>query len=268
MQLASRQCLWDDGGWTVIEVEMTRATGLRLRFVHAGVAGKPSTFAWGDGTRTTRPYSASNDQYAEHTYPRYGRYVIRARGVGSIGFRSLDGQAQQPYDAAILSLVDYSGDIRASRSGAFKKAVNLKRFVAPNVAWMGQRDFAYCTSLEEVAVGEVEIYYDGTFQNCARLSKFETKKSRICWSYVWQGCASLEELRLGDVDQFATQDFANTPRLRDVWIANRTVAQITQRAESGNIVAGYGAKFPWGASGGCRFHGTDGVVLGSGIRIS
>ena len=268
MQIASRQCLWDDGIWTVIEVEMTRATGLYLRFIHGGVAGKPSKFVWGDGTVTTRPYSANNDQYVSHTYPHYGRYTILARGVGSIGFRSLDGQSQYAYDAAILSFVDRTGDVTGSRSAAFKKAVNLKRFVAPNAVWMGQRDFAYCSSLEEVVIGEVGIYYDGTFQNCTKLSKFETKKSWTCWSYVWQGCTSLTELKLGDVEQFATQDFKNTPRLKDIWIANKTVDQILQKASAGNIVAGYGAKFPWGASKDCRFHGTDGVVLGSGIRIS
>ena len=268
MQIASRQCLWDDGIWTEIEVEMTRATGLYLRFIYKGVAGKPATFVWGDGTQETRPYPGNDDQQAPHTFPAYGRYMIRARGVKSIGFRTLDGQAQYNYDAAILSLVDNTGDITGSYSGAFKKAVNLKRFVAPNATWMGQRDFAYCSSLEKVVIGEVDIYYDGTFQNCAKLSKFTTKKSWTCWSYVWQGCTSLTELKLGDVEQFATDDFKNTPRLKDVWIANKTVDQILQKASAGNIVAGYGAKFPWGASKDCRFHGTDGVVLGSGIRIS
>ena len=78
------------------------------------------------------------------------------------------------------------------------------------------------------------------------------------------GCTALTELRLGGVSQFATQEFANTPNLQDIWIDNKTVDQIKQVASSGNIVAGYGAKFPWGAASTCRFHGTDGIVLGNG----
>ena len=50
-------------------------------------------------------------------------------------------------------------------------------------------------------------------------------------------------------------------------IDNKTVDQIKQVASSGNIVAGYGAKFPWGAASTCRFHGTDGIVLGNGTII-
>ena len=94
------------------------------------------------------------------------------------------------------------------------------------------------------------------------------------------GCTALTELRLGGVSQFATQEFANTPNLQDIWIDNKTVDQIKQVASrispdceaiarrggyaGCNIVAGYGAKFPWGAASTCRFHGTDGIVLGNG----
>ena len=75
------------------------------------------------------------------------------------------------------------------------------------------------------------------------------------------------ELRLGAVSQFATQDFQNTPNLMDIWIDNKTVEQIKQVAPEGNIVAGYGARFPWDANAGCRFHGTNGIVLGNGTII-
>jgi hypothetical protein len=133
---------------------------------------------------------------------------------------------------------------------------------------MGQRDFAYCSKLKEVVIGKNEIYYDGTFQYCSSLEKFTTLKSGVCWSYVWQGCTSLRELNLGDVHQFATQDFDRCPNLMDIWISNKTVDQIMQRASSGNIEAGYGARFPWNANASCRFHGIDGVVLGNGTRVS
>ena len=67
--------------------------------------------------------------------------------------------------------------------------------------------------------------------------------------------------------QFATQDFDQCPNLMDIWIDNKTVEQIKQVASEGNIVAGYGARFPWNANAECRFHGTDGIVLGNGTVI-
>jgi len=267
MQIASRQPVWGEcGTGTVIEVEMSPATGLYLRFIFGTDRTAVSVFNWGDGTVSEVPFY-TGDMTVAHTYASYGKYKIRIKDVRSIGFRTLDGQPQYSYDAAILSLVDHSGFVSGSRSGAFKSCVNLKKFIAPNASWMGQRDFANCTNLEEVVLGKPGIYYDGTFQNCPKLTKFTTGRSWTCWSYVWQGCTTLTELKLGDVNQFATQDFYNTPMLKDIWIANKTVAQIKQVASDGNIVAGYGARFPWGACPDCRFHGTDGIVLGNGTVI-
>ena len=40
-----------------------------------------------------------------------------------------------------------------------------------------------------------------------------------------------------------------------------------QVASEGNIVAGYSARFPWNANPNCRFHGTNGIVLGNGTII-
>lgn len=267
MQIASRQCLWrDTGGGTEIKVEMTSATGLYIKFWFDAVDGRDVTIRWGDGGRDEIAY-ASGDLSCAHAYSRYGRYTIWFSGARSIGFRYLDGQAQYSYDAAILSFVDRSGDIASSRSAAFKRAVNLERFIAPNCRWMGQRDFAYCTKLKEVVIGRNEICYDGTYQYCSALEKYTTESTGTCWSYVWQGCTKLRELRLGSVYQFATRDFDNTPNLMDIWISDKTIDQIQQKASSGNIVAGYNAKFPWGANSNCRFHGTDGIVRADGTVL-
>ena len=67
--------------------------------------------------------------------------------------------------------------------------------------------------------------------------------------------------------QFATQDFDQCPNRMDIWIDNKTVEQIKQVASEGNIVAGYSARFPWNANPNCRFHGTNGIVLGNGTII-
>lgn len=267
MQVASRQCLWKDtGGMTEVKVEMTAATGLYLKFVFHATGGRDMTILWGDGGRDDIGY-APGDLSCAHTFSRYGRYTVRFRGVRSIGLRFLDGQAQYAYDAAILSFVDHSGEIVSSHSAAFKRAVNLEKFIAPNCRWTGQRDFAYCTKLKEVVLGRNEICYDGTFQYCSALEKYTTETTGICWSYVWEGCTKLRELKLGAVSQFATRDFNNTPNLMDIWISDKTIDQIQQKAPSGNIVAGYSAKFPWNANSMCRFHGTDGIVRADGTVL-
>ena len=53
----------------------------------------------------------------------------------------------------------------------------------------------------------------------------------------------------------------------DIWISDKTIDQIQQKAPVGNIVAGYDAKFPWNASPNCRFHGTDGIVRADGTVL-
>ena len=267
MQIASRRIVWNEGGrGTVVEVEMTPATGLYIRFLVRAVNQDPFAVSWGDGTRADVAYR-TGDIYIDHTFARHGRYKIRFDHVSGIGFRPLDGMAQFSYDAAPISIVDYSNLLDGVPSGAFKRAVNLERFIAPNAKWIGQRPFAYCAKLKEVKLGEVVIHYDGSFQYCTELEKFETISTGQCWSYVWEGCTKLRELRLGSVYQFATRDFSNTPNLMDIWIGDKTVEQIKQVAPTGNIVAGYGAKFPWNANASCRFHGTNGIVLGNGTVI-
>ena len=149
----------------------------------------------------------------------------------------------------------------------YGRLVNGRIEYAPNAKWIGQRTFAYCAKLKEAKLGEVTFHFDGSFQYCAELEKFETVSTGQCWSYVWEGCTKLRELRLGSVYQFATRDFSNTPNLMDIWISDKTVEQIKQVAPDGNIVAGYGAKFPWDANALCRFHGTNGIVLGNGTVI-
>ena len=268
MQIAPKQCLWTEGiNGTVVEVEMTATTGKYLKFLLGKVANTPCVINWGDGTKDEYAYTG-NDYEAPHTYAEYGKYRIVFKGVCNMGFRTLDGHPQCQYDPCILSVVDYIGQITGSRSAAFKRATNLEKFICPNCRWMGQRDFAYCTKLKQVEIGNNDIYYDGTFQYCSSLKDFSVKSTNVtCWSYMWMGGTVLAELRLGGVSQLATQEFANTPNLQDIWIDNKTVEQIKQVASSGNIVAGYGAKFPWGAASTCRFHGTDGIVLGNGTII-
>ena len=268
MQIASKQCLWTDGvKGTVVEVEMTPTTGKYLRFKCDFTTNQDIVVSWGDGTKSEYAYRTGEFGF-DHTYADYGKYKIVLNGMRNLGFRTLDGQAQCQYDPCIISMVDYSGQITGSRSGAWKRCVNLEKFICPNCKWMGQRDFAYCTKLRQVIIGASDIYYDGTFQGCTALVDFQTQRSWTCWSYVWQNCTALTELKLGDVNQFATQDFSGCANLQDIWIANKTVDQIKQVASSGNIVAGYGARFPWGAPSTCRFHGTDGIVLGNGTRVS
>ena len=267
MLKASKVCLWKEAGrGTVVEVEMTPATGLYIRFMCNALENSPVTVSWGDGSRGEFLYTR-NDISAAHTYASYGHYKIVFEGARSLGFRNLDGEAHYSYDAAITSYVDYSGLVTGSRSGAFKRAVNLKRFIAPGLTGFGQRDFAYCPKLQEVQTPRAAYFYDGVFQSCPNIETL-TLTGGTMWSYVFKDCTKLREIRFSSVDQISTQCFDGCYELMDIWIANKTVDQIMQRASSGNIEAGYGARFPWNANASCRFHGIDGVVLGNGTRVS
>ena len=268
MQIASRQVVWNGGGrGTVIEVEMTPDTGLYIKFFTGNERNEPFSVNWGDSSGTQTYVFDGHYHELEHTFRTYGKYRIVFVNITNVGLRWLDGQPRYDYDAAILSIVDHAGTLTAAHSGAFWNAKNLERYIAPGVKGVGQRPFAYCTKLKEVKLGEVEVHYDGSFLGCSALERFESASTGCCWSYVWKGCTRLPELHLGSVSQFATDDFANTPNLMDIWISDKTVEQIKQVAPEGNIESGYGAPFPWGANPGCRFHGTNGIVLGDGTII-
>ena len=266
MQIASRQPMWKEGGrGTVVEVEMTPSTGLYIKFRCNATDGTPVSVRWGDGSNESFAYTSS-DIVPEHSYAAYGRYRVVFEGARSIGLRNLDGETQYSYDAAIVSYVDYSGTITGSRSGAFKEAVNLERFVAPNITGFGQRDLAFCTKLKEVVAPKAAYFYDGTFENCGEIERLELVGGTM-WSYVFMGCTKLREIRFGRVDQLSTECFAGCPALTDIWIPNKTVAQTMQVAPSGSIIGGYDAVFPWDANASTRFHCMDGVVLGNGTII-
>lgn len=267
MQIASRELLWNSGGrGTVVEVEMTPATGRRIRLLATCRENEPYSVDWGDGASQDFPYK-DGFNYEEHTYASYGRYRIRYENASGVGLRHLDGMAQYSYDAAPVSLVDYSGKMVGTPSGSFKKAVNLVHFEAPAITGIGQRTLGYCTSLRKVVLPICSFFYDGTFQGCTSLETLDLGGG-IMWSYVFKGCTKLREIRFKGVDQISTQCFSDCPALADIWIPDRTIAQTRQVASSGNIVGGYGAKFPWGANAYTRFHCLDGVVLGSGTVVN
>lgn len=266
MQVASRQHIWQDGGrGTVVEVEMTEATGLYICFRCNASQNMPVTVSWGDGTSSEFLYTTA-DIVPSHTYGSYGRYKIVFNNVRCIGLRNYDGEPHYSYDAAIISYVDHTGLVTGSRSGAFKRSANLERFIAPALTGFGQRDFAYCPKLKEVVTPLAGYFYDGVFQSCPEIETLDLRGGTM-WRYVFKDSTNLREIRFTSVDQIATQCFAGCNRLMDIWIGNKTVEQIKQVAVSGNIVAGYGAKFPWNAPSACRFHGTNGIVLGDGTII-
>lgn len=270
MQVASKHPLWCIGhSGTEVMMELTPATGRRVKFYFEWYKLRPIDVDWGDGKRQT--VAADNREgavYITHDYPRYGKFRLRAVDVRGLSFSEGDGWVQdEPYMNAVTSVVDYGGTLTRLDSGGWKGCANLVRFIAPGSTWMGQRTFYNCRKLKEVVLGKIGIHYDASFENCTSLENYTTVTTGQCWSYIFRGCTKIRELRLGTVSQFATQDFKNTPNLMDIWIDGKTVEQIKQVASSGNIASGYGAKFPWNANANCRFHGTNGIVLGNGTII-
>ena len=270
MQVASKHPLWCIGhSGTEVQLVMTAATGLTIKFLFGWYKNQPIDVDWGDGKHQTVPAtSVESHTYVSHTYSRYGKYRVRAENERCFSFSEGDGWVQdEPFMNAAVSLVDYGGTLTRLDSGGWKGCANLERFIAPASTWMGQRTFYNCRKLKEVVLGKIGIHYDASFENCTSLENYTTVTTGQCWSYIFRGCTKIRELRLGTVSQFATQDFQNTPNLMDIWIDGKTVEQIKQVASSGNIASGYGAKFPWNANANCRFHGTNGIVLGNGTII-
>ena len=270
MQVASKTPLWNEGRrGTVVELRMTSLTGTSITLgIGFRDRNTPVDVDWGDGTVGRYAKPASGDFYVTHDYPRYGTYRARFYDANSVGFRFLDGQPLHPYDAALVSVVDYGETLRCVQSAAYMSCANLRRFVAPEASWVGERSFADCKALEHVEIGDSGWHYDGSYENCTSLVSFAARGCGICWNYVWLGCSRLRELRLGTVKQLAARVFEGCSNLTDVWIDGKTVDQIRQVARYGNIASGYGAKFPWGAHEGIRFHGTDGTVLADGTVIN
>lgn len=72
-----------------------------------------------------------------HTYSDYDTYVAQFWNVKGLGFRYLDYQSQYVYDAAPISIVDYSGLYTEIPSGSFKSCVNIERVILPASTWVG-----------------------------------------------------------------------------------------------------------------------------------
>lgn len=274
-----------------ILVRMTAETGLSLTFVFRNdnktlcPPGDQLIIDWGDGTSpTVYTYTSSTDNFSlSHTYGTYGEYDIVFTGFClSFGFAQLDGSTFN-YSKAPISIIDYTGVVGMGASGAFKSAINLQKLILPFVTGMGQRDFAYCTSLTEVELGCPTIYYDGVFQGCTALTSFKVNydvllprwkelyptwtettfanRSCTCWHSVWNGCSSIKELNVGHITQFGNTEFTGCSSLTDVYITNRTTSEIKNSF-------GKSYKFPWGAGTTVKFHGTDGYVLGDGTIVT
>ena len=292
--IAARHTMFDKGPKKIgchVLMRMTAETGLSATFMFKNnskticVPGKTLTIDWGDGSApsVTTYTSATSDISVSHTYPSYGDYNMVLTGqCQSIGFAVLDGSTYT-YSKAPISIIDYSGVVFETSSGALKSAVNLETLILPWVVACGQRDFAYCTKLKTVELGCPSIYYDGTFQGCTALESFKVNydvllprwqevfttwteqtlanRSCTCWHNVWNGCSSITELNVGHITQFGNTNFSGCSSLTDVYVTNHTAAEIKNSF-------GKSYKLPWGAASTVKFHGTDGYVLGDGTIVT
>lgn len=254
-----------------IKLNMTSTTGLSITFIlrydsKLIPVGKEVRVDWGDGNKETLTY-ANTSISASHTYSSYGHYtVIFYDSVLVPAMRILDGHDHYDYEKAILSVVDYSNTATGIDSGAFKYCNNLTKAILPAINSCGQRSFGDCSNLERVVIKDPNIYYDGTFENCQKLTSFTVNynpsntRQAQCWHYVWATCSALTELHVGRVSQFGNGCFTNCTHLTDVYIDNHTINEIKNSF-------GKSYAFPWGAGSTVKFHGTDGYVLGDGTLV-
>lgn len=267
MQVASRQPLWGGNGrGTFLEVEMTPETGLYIKFFLNPVDGNGGGLDWGDGSFSAT-VGPDGLQAVEHTYASYGHYKLRLVNLKGAVLRWLDGQPQYQYDGAIVSYVDYDNVVDGCNSGGFEECRNLERVIMPEATGLGQRTFAGCTKLKEAVMPLAAYFYDGTFERCSSLETLELGGGTL-WSAIFWGCTNLREIRFTHVDQISDRCFGDCPSLTDIYMGDKTIAQVMQTSGDGDIIAGYGARFPWDANPTTRFHCLDGIVLGNGSVIN
>lgn len=269
MQRASRIALWREcaGDSTVLDLRITPDTGRWFLLQVDPVPGMAATVDWGDGSpaETVPPGS---DPSVAHTFPAERAYRVRVRGAECLGFARMDGERwHEPYMDALVSLDDRAGTLRDLRSGAFQYAYGLVSLRAPAVTGVGQGLFRGLPGLRRVELPRARYFYDDAFRGCTAIETLSFEGAGTMWSNVFRDCAALRELRLGNVDQISDGCFAGCTSLRDVFVSNRTVDQLMQRADEGNVAGGYGARFPYDAGPETRFHCVDGTVLGNGTII-
>ena len=66
---------------TVVDVNLTSATGKTLRFLVKFRGQESVTVDWGDGSARTTVAYASGDVYTSHTYAAYGLYEVVFRNA-------------------------------------------------------------------------------------------------------------------------------------------------------------------------------------------
>lgn len=233
MQNASRIAVWERGptGSSTVLAIRARAGSMRVVIREGRLAPGRSlvTVDWGDGERTTVPGFFS----LEHVYLKEGDYSVRLSDDISFFAYSYTPDGDAPSRGMLLGVADAGSRVTELGVGCFYRCANLAGTVRfPNVAALGSFAFSGTTSLERIELPALPALVTAHFLETFA-AELHADSAKSVQAHFFEAYGQY--------------------RLRDLYMRGLTRAEIA--AMDG---------FPFTAPSTVRFHGSDGILMGSG----
>lgn len=233
MQVASKSLLWGGSLPKDVTVLILRTKpGAMSAMLCVGDLAPGSvgvTVDWGDGTR--EEYEDLNGR--THTYTKAGDFKVKiSDDISSLGYTEAS-PAQAHYRDMLIELVQLGSKVKKIAEYGFNNCHNMRGVMnLPNVDYI--ESYAFGTTLgitdyilPSMRTLEADSFYFGSSPTRMYIDN-ATYVSGSFWEYYG-------------------------PNLTDMFIRGKTCEEIKAMGE-----------FPFMAGAGVRFHGSDGIVLGSG----
>lgn len=179
---------------------------------------------------------------------------LDAPNVQTIGTRAFEGCAN-------LRSVNLP-KVSSVASYAFQSCSALSSIDLPELSGSpGTYMFRYCTGLTSATCPKAVACISYMFYGCTNLISAKFEAAEYLYGNAFNGCSRLREVHLPSCVHFQDSaamsvTFSGTPANLEVWLTSLTAAQIKAAA-----------RFPFGAQGTAKFHGSDGYVLGNGTIV-
>ena len=175
-----------------------------------------ATIDWGDGSGE----QALTALTPTHTYAKAGKYVVKVKGVTSMGA----AQQQSPLTEYIHSLryVEFNNELTTA-SATFRYCVNLKKARVSSVSTFGVNVFQACTDLVDVGSINATNIPVGLFYNAFSLKNISLLNTISIEASAFSTCTSLREIILpSTVTSIGNSAFSNCSSLTEIHIQATT----------------------------------------------
>lgn len=178
-----------------------------------------ATIDWGDGTGET----AITTGRVTHTYDSAGKYIVKVKGVTSIG-----QQLVVPYDeySRVLKSIELNSEVTSLISSAFRYNTALKNVVlGSGLSEVSIQCFQVCPNLEEITIpNSITAIQASAFLYCFMLNKVNLGNSIESFGNgAFNSCASLENIVLPpSVTTISNDAFRNLLSLSEIHVQSTT----------------------------------------------